>query len=256
MSLAEWMTAHPYFSEATVNRVWSLFFGRGLVTPVDDFRTDNPPTHPQLIVALADDFRAHGYDLKHLIKRIVLSRTYQLSSASNASNSTDDVNYSRFLPVPLEAELLLDAISQVTGVPPVFDNSHGGRAPMGTRAIQLVVPDAYPSRFLDVYGRRTRERLPAERVAANLGQALHMLVGSTYTERLAQPGGRIDVCFKNAATDDEIIEELYLAAFGRLPTVREHQEVIGLVSSYESRETAFQDFVWALVSAREFAFNH
>ena len=81
------MTSHPYFAEAAVNRIWGHFFGRGIVDPVDDFRSTNPPTHPELLAALARDFREHGYDLRHLMKTIVLSRTYQLSSRSERDQS-------------------------------------------------------------------------------------------------------------------------------------------------------------------------
>ena len=256
MHLAEWMTDHPYFAEAAVNRVWSHLFRTGLVDPVDDFRSDNPPTHPALLQALAADFRAHGHDLKHLVRRIVLSRTYQLSSIPNESNRADPLNYSHYASQPLDAELLLDAISQVTGLPQVFDNSQNGRAPAGTRAIQLVVPDIYPSRFLDVYGRRSRDRLPAGMADSNLNQALHMLVGTTYTAGLSQPGGRVDRGLKKGATDAEIMEELYLASFCRFPTTDERHAVQALIAGYDSREIAFEDLIWALVSAREFASNH
>src|SRR5207249_8621554 len=81
--LARWMTSHPYFAEAAVNRIWSHFFARGIVDPVDDFRSTNPPTHPELLAALAADFREHRYDLRRLMKTMLTSRTYQLSRLPN-----------------------------------------------------------------------------------------------------------------------------------------------------------------------------
>ena len=117
VALAKWMTSHPWFAEAAVNRMWAYFFGRGFVNPVDDFSVTNPPTHPQLLTALAEDFRSHGYDLKHLFRLITQSQTYQLSSTSNESNRDEEINYSHALARPLEAEVLLDAISSATGVP-------------------------------------------------------------------------------------------------------------------------------------------
>ena len=108
--LARWMTSHPYFAEAAVNRIWGHFFARGIVDPVDDFRSTNPPTHPELLAALAADFRSHGYDLRHLMKTIVSSRTYQLSHRPNATNRDDVTNYSRSLSRGLDAEVLLDAV--------------------------------------------------------------------------------------------------------------------------------------------------
>src|SRR5260370_1026787 len=107
MRFAEWITSHPYFAEAAVNRIWSYFFGRGIVDPVDDFRSSNPPTHPELVKALARDFRESGYDLKRLMRTIVQSRTYQLSGTPNETNKDDKIDYSHPRPRPLEPPILL-----------------------------------------------------------------------------------------------------------------------------------------------------
>ena len=152
------MTSHPYFAEAAVNRIWGQFFARGIVDPVDDFRSTNPPTHPELLAALAEDFREHGYDLRHLMKTIVSSRTYQLSHRPNATNREDVTNYSRSLARGIDAEVLLDAVADVTGIPETFstavtDGATVGQAPAGTRAIKLRDPDTFFSRFLELYGR-------------------------------------------------------------------------------------------------------
>ena len=143
--LARWMTSHPYFAEAAVNRIWGDFFARGIVDPVDDFRSTNPPTHPELLAALAADFRDHGYNLRRLMKTIVSSRTYQLSHEPNATNRDDATNFSRSLSRGLDAEVLLDAVADVTGVSETFttaitEGATVGQAPAGTRAIQLRDP--------------------------------------------------------------------------------------------------------------------
>ena len=130
--LARWMTSHPYFAEAAVNRIWGYFFARGIVDPVDDFRSTNPPTHPELLAALAEDFREHGYDLRHLMKTIVSSRTYQLSHRPNATNREDVTNYSRSLARGLDAEVLLDAVADVTGIPETFSTADHRRRDRGT----------------------------------------------------------------------------------------------------------------------------
>ncbi len=256
LGLAKWMTSHPYFAEAAANRIWSYFFGRGLVNPVDDFRSANPATHPGLLSALARDFREHGYNLKHLFARIAESRTYQLTSLSNPSNPNDLINYSHHVPRLLDAEVLLDAISQVTGVPEEFENSAGGKAPPGTRAIQLRNPDAYPSRFLEEYGRPSRSTLPERNSDPSLGQALHMLAGFTYTEKLRQQGSRLGRLLAAGSPDSEIINEFYLAALSRLPRKSEKQRLNQLFAARSSREEAFTDFLWALIASREFAYNH
>ena len=258
--LARWMTSHPYFAEAAVNRMWSYFFGKGLVQPVDDFRSSNPPTHPKLLKALARDFRERGHDLKRLIRLIVQSRTYQLSSSPNETNSEDTINYSRALYRPLDAEVLLDAISQVTGVPEVYynetpDGIRGEEEP-GTRAINLKEADLYPSRFLEVHGKPLRLSLPERNVEPNLLQALHMLAGSTYTSKLSREEGRLGRLLQGGASDREVIEELSLAALSRFPTVRERTELERMLSEAESREEAMEDLLWGLITSREFSENH
>jgi hypothetical protein len=254
--LARRMTSHPYFAEAAVNRIWSYFFGRGLVHPVDDFRAANPPTHPDLLKALAQDFERHGYDLKHLIRTIVSSKSYQLSGRTNPSNRNDELNYSHAGARPLDAEVLMDAILDVTGVPKTFESGSAGQAPKGTRAIQLKVPDNYPSHFLEVYGRPIRDSLPERDGKASLGQALHMLVGSTYTEQLSKQGGRVDRLVKSGASDQQITEDLFLAALSRLPTSEERAELEPLIRNHGSRRQTFEHLLWGLLASREFACNH
>ena len=261
LELARWMTDHPDFARATVNRYWGHFFGRGLVEPVDDFRLGNPATHPRLLQRLAEDFREHGYDLKHLIRRIVLSRTYQLSSRTNPGNREDGINYSHALPRSLEAEVLLDAISTATGVPEDFVPPGGEiyayeTAAPGTRAINLKFPASYRSRFLDIYGRPQRDSVGGRDNKANLSQALHILVGSTYNRKLGQPGGRLAALLNRRASDREAIEELYLATLSRFPADEELERLTGLVGSHPQRGEALEDLLWALITSREFAENH
>jgi len=254
--LSEWITSHPYFAEAAVNRIWSYLLGRGIVDPVDDFRSTNPPTHPDLLASLARDFREHGYDLKRFLGQIVRSRTYQLSSIPNETNKDDRINYSHFIPRLMDGEVLLDAVSDVTGVPEVFKDSPESMAPLGTRAIQLKLPDLYPSRFLTMYGRPNRERVPERKGAPNLAQALHMLVGSTYTERLSKEGSRLNRLLKSGASDRDLVEELYLVTLARFPTAEEHAGLEALLSQRSSRDETLQDLFWALITSREFSENH
>ena len=230
-----------------MNRIWSHFFGRGIVDPVDDFRIANPPSHPDLLTALARDFQKHGFDLKHLMHRIVSSRTYQLSSKPNASNRHDEINYSHALPRPLESVVLLDAISQVTGVPESF-----GNMPVGTRAVQMRFARGF---FLGIFERPLRDVVPEPTGRPNLGQALHMLAGATFNQKLAKEGGRLQRLLKTEASDRAIIEEFYLAALSRLPA---EQELSGLQRMFQERpyQEVAEDLVWALVTSREFSENH
>ncbi|MBI2687736.1 MAG: DUF1553 domain-containing protein [Acidobacteria bacterium] len=259
--LAKWMTAHPYFAEASVNRIWGYFFARGIVDPVDDFRSTNPPTHPELLAELASDFQRSGYDLRRLMKTIVMSRTYQLSHRTNATNQSDVVNYSHTLSRAIDGEVLLDAVVAVTGVPETFStavNEGGavGQAPANTRAINLKDPDMYFSRFLELYGRPNRGAIPERTGKPNLGQALHMLAGATYVDRLSAPYSRLRALLDRGASDAAIIEEFYVAALGRPADKEELAEIGRLVAERGDREAALREFVWALISSREFAENH
>jgi hypothetical protein len=259
--LARWMTSHPYFAEAAVNRIWGYFFARGIVDPVDDFRSTNPATHPELLAALAADFRGHGYNLRRLMKTIVSSRTYQLSHRPNATNREDVTNYSRSLSRGLDAEVLLDAVADVTGIPETFstaitEGATLGQAPAGTRAIQLRDPDTFFSRFLELYGRSNRGAVPERNNKANLSQAMHVLAGATYVDRLSLPTGRLAKLLQSGATDERIVSEFYLAALSRPPAVDEVQELKTILAQRGDRETGLRELVWALISSREFAENH
>ena len=259
--LAEQIIASPEFAETAVNRVWGYLFGRAIVDPVDDFRATNPPTHPELLDALAKDFRTGGYDLKQLIRTIVQSKTYQLSGVPNDTNLSDQINYSRALPRPMEAAVMLDAISNATGVEEHFKYHAMAGGPNqvpapGTRAIQMN-PDLCPSQFMDVYGRSMRKQAPLGPPDPTLAQALHMWAGQTYNEKISEKGGRLDTMLTNGATDRAIIDEFYLATLTRSPTNEEQSQLLSILARRpERREQTLQGFVWALLCSGEFATNH
>ena len=259
--LARWMTSNPYFAEAAVNRIWGYFFARGIVDPVDDFRSTNPPTHPELLAALAKDFREHGHDLRRLMKTIVSSRTYQLSHRPNPTNRDDVTNYSRYLARGLDAEVLLDAVADVTGIPETFstaitEGATVGQAPAGTRAVQLRDPDTFFSRFLELYGRSNRGAVPERNNKPNLSQAMHVLAGATYVDRLSRPDSRLAKLLASGVGDDQIFTDFYLAALSREPAAVELQQLKTILAQRGDREAGLREFVWALISSREFAENH
>jgi Protein of unknown function (DUF1553) len=213
--LVDWMVAkdNPFFARAISNRLWGHLLGHGLVEPIDDMRVTNPPSNPELLDALAKDLVEHKYDLKHLIRTIMLSSTYQLSSEPNEGNIHDQQNYARAYPRRLLAEVMLDALCTITGVQENFQG-----LPKGTRAIQL--PDeSIASQFLDTFGRPTRETAcecerPRE---ANLAQALQLLNSTDLQNKVAAPQGRLTALLKEGKSDAALIEELYLLVYGRKP---------------------------------------
>ena len=255
-AIAKWITSHPYFAEATVNRIWNDFFGRGIVDPVDDFRSTNPPSHPELLTALASEFKSNGYDLKHLIKLIVSSRTYQLSSIPNDTNRHDKLNYSHFQVKTLDPEVFLDALSDVTGVSDeIFMDATKGHVAIGTRAVDLKDWDMQHSRFMELHGRYNREgrKNPS---SPSLPQALHSYAGETFIQKISKKGGNLDKMLTSGLNNNEIIEEFFLTALSRFPSDDERHTLATMVEESPNKEELLQDFVWALINTREFAHNH
>ncbi len=256
--LAQWMTGpeNPWFARNFVNRVWAHFLGRGLVTPVDDFRDTNPPSNPELLTALAEHFVAHRYDVKDLIATITASETYQQSSAPNKTNELDEQNYSRSLLRKLDAEVLLDAVSQVAGVPDRFPGTQ-------RRAIEQWDSDL-DHYFLTLFGRPTRKTTcVCERtVEPNVGQVLHLLNAPEIHDKLRHDGGRIRTWMQTIPDDRLLVDELYLTGFARLPSADEaaaaleHLARADHTRGADGRRLATEDLVWSLMNTLEFSFNH
>jgi hypothetical protein len=270
--LADWMTAadNPYFARALVNRVWRNFLGRGLVEAEDDLRQTNPPTNAELFDALSKDFTDHKYDVKYLIRTIMNSATYQRSAKTLPGNAADDRFYSHYLIRRLPAEVILDAYSQVTGVPTPFTQvAAAGRDdakaypgyPLGTRALQL--PDAaVVSRFLDAFGRPERlQTCACERTEeSTVGQALHLNNGKTLNDKLRGKKSRIDDWLVEKVSDDESVRRLYLLALCREPTAAESRRFGELLAEASTdpqatRREGLEDLFWAVLTSKEFVFN-
>jgi hypothetical protein len=254
--LVDWMAQkdNPFFAKSLVNRYWKHFFGRGLVDPEDDMRVTNPASNPELLDALAKSFVDSGFDLKQLCRTIVTSATYQLSAEPNEWNQDDKQNFSRYYPKRLNAEVLLDAIDQVTGATSTFNG-----VPVGTRAVQL--PDnAFNSYFLTVFGRpESSSACECERSSeANLAQSLHLLNSSEIQGKLTSGSGRAALLANDKSRSNDVkIRELYLLAFGRPPLPDEMNVALAHLQKNEADpKRAFEDIVWALVNTKEFLFNH
>jgi hypothetical protein len=256
--LVDWMTAkdNPFFAKAVANRYWAHFFGRGIVDPLDDMRITNPPSNPALLDALAKELIDNKFSLKHLVRVIVKSRTYQLSSVPNEFNKHDKQNYARYYPRRMSAEVLLDAVNQVTASPAAFGGLPSDKhAP--NRAIML--PDeSFSSYFLDVFGRPQRiSACECERVSeANLAQALHLLNSDDVQNKLSRGGGRADQLVKDMRPDAEKVEELFLWALSRKPTDEQRASALKILKKYETnKKLAYEDILWGLLNTKEFIFN-
>jgi hypothetical protein len=267
--LADWLTSpeNPYFARAITNRVWANFFGVGLIEPVDDLRLSNPASNEELLDAAAKFLVDHKCDLKALMREILRSAAYQRSSIPVGASRHDTRDYSHYYPRRLMAEVSLDAISQVTAAPTEFteiefpgaDRDKTAFYPKGTRALQLY-DSAVVSRYLRTFGRNQRViTCQCERSnEPSLVQALHISNGDTIRSKLAAKDGKIESLLASGLPDYRIVEDLYLSALARYPTDRELTALVATMNEApaDQRRAVFEDVYWAVLSSREFFFNH
>jgi hypothetical protein len=253
-ALTKWLTSkdNPLFAKSMANRIWSYFLGRGIIDPVDDIRSSNPPSNAELLDALTEDFIKSGFDIKHLIRTIARSRVYQHSIVANSWNEDDTINFSHSIPRRLTAEQLLDAISVATGSKQKFPS-----LPLGARACEL--PDgSVEVSFLKMFGRPPRESpCECERTTnlISLGQALNLINGPTISDAIIDPNGRVVQIIKENYDDRKLVEEIFLAALSRMPREDEVTKAVEHIKSSESRTEAAQDLLWALLNSPAFLFN-
>ncbi|MEE2736878.1 MAG: DUF1549 and DUF1553 domain-containing protein [Planctomycetota bacterium] len=254
-TLVNWMTAknNPWFAHNATNRIWAHLMGRGFIEPLDDVRETNPATNPDLLNRLAKHFIDSGYDFKALIQTITSSAAYQRSSEPNSTNEQDEQNYSRALLKRLDAEVLLDAICDVTGRPEKFPG-----VPYGSRAIELwdSEVDHY---FLKLFGRPSRKTAcDCERLTEpTVGQVLHVLNSKEIENKIAHEGGKIAEWTEQFPENTRLIDQVYLSYFSRYPTSVERDLAIQyMADSPDNRRQSAEDIAWSLMNSLEFIFNH
>jgi hypothetical protein len=266
--MAKWLTGadNKMFQRAIVNRVWANFFGFGLVESVDDLRVTNPASNEPLFVAACNHLVANKFDLKALMRTILQSETYQRTSVALAQNASDLRYGSHYVPRRLKAEVMLDAVSQITAVPTTFriDKRNANRGvsetyPMGFRALQL--PDSnIASYFLKSFGRADRvATCECERTnEPSMAQALHIANGETLNDKLAMKDNRVATILAAKLTDEQTVDEAYLVTLTRLPTPKEKAKAIQLLQTAkpDDRRATLEDIFWSLMGSKEFLFHH
>jgi Protein of unknown function (DUF1553)/Protein of unknown function (DUF1549) len=253
IALADWMTSpgNPFFAQVAANRLWAEIMGVGIVDPVDDLRATNPASNQPLLTALADHFRTVQFDQKKFLYTIFTSQTYAQASEPNDSNATDARNFSRHYRKRLRAEVLADAITDITGKSEDYEGM-----PKGMRAMQLWTLRT-DSELLDAFGRPDENQdPPCEREStASMTQTLHLMNASHIQQRIASDDGHCHKLASSDKTSESIIEELYLAIFNRLP---QSQEMVDLIAEFErpevDRRRLIEDLMWAMLNAPEFLY--
>jgi hypothetical protein len=255
--LAHWITSpgNPWFARALVNRVFKHYMGRGLVEPLDDFRVTNPPTNQALLDALAKDFVKNGFHLKHTVRTILNSRTYQLTSEPNATNRNDSLNYSHFYVRRLLAEELIDVMAEVTGVSEKFPGYM-----LGTRA--MTIPQGAPTYFLQTFGRVKQREVICERDnMPDVAQAMHLITGDTIQHQLTGKDGALDHWLADASlSNEEVARRLFMTSLVHPPSEAEAAKIRSALkiagNSKEARRHVFEDVLWSIFNSKAFLFNH
>ena len=251
--LAKWLASpeNPYFATSVANRVWEHLFGIGIVEPIDDVRVSNPASNPELFQALGDRFTKYNYDFKQLVRDICNSQTYQRASQRNASNESDELNFSHARIRRIRAENLLDSIGLVTQTKDKFQG-----LPLGARAVQIA-DGGTSTYFLTTFGRSTRATVGVCEVKTDptLSQSLHLLNGET-VEQKVRDGGVIKGLLEAKKTPPQVIETLYVRCLCRKPTQAELDKLLALVTAAGEPQKGLEDVFWAVLNSREFLFNH
>ncbi len=254
--MAKWLASpqNPFFARNLANIVWSHFLGQGIVEPVDDVRISNPASNPELLEELGKRFTDSNYNFKKLVRDICASRTYQLTPKSNELNAEDTRNFAKGSIRRLRAEVLLDAIHQVTATKEKFRG-----LPLGSRAVEIV-DGRTTTYFLTTFGRASRDTVCAceVKMEPNLSQALHLLNGDTVNAKI-QSGGLTGAMLKDGKTTDQIIEEFYWRSLSRPPTQTEQTKLAGYFEEAKTpadKAIVLNDIFWAVLNSKEFIFNH
>ena len=253
-ALVDWMAkpGNPFFAKSLVNRMWGHFLGRGLYHEVDDLRDTNPPSNPELLDALAKDFTAHKYDVKHVIRTILNSRVYQLSAEPTDHNANDKQNFARYYARRLPAEVFLDAVNAACG-------TKGGFSGVSANARAVDLPhEGFGSYFLDTFDRPKRVSVcECERSSgATLGQVLLLANSDEIENKIADGNGRVAKLLKDKKPARAAVEELYLTALARRPTASELSRTLDYVDKATDKAKAVEDVLWAILNSKEFMFNH
>jgi hypothetical protein len=250
---AEWLVdkKNPYFASSLANRIWDQFFGRGIIHPVDDARLSNPPSNSKLLNALANKLTDYNYDFRKLVRDICTSRTYQLETTTNDTNKLDVSNFSHAAVRRIRAEVLLDSISQATSTKDKFRS-----LPLGSKAVQIA-DGKTSSYFLQTFGRASRETVCSceVRMEPNLSQALHLMNGSTVTNKI-RAGKYVDSELKAKKTPEQIIRQLYIRCYSREIKDEELAKLMPIVKESKNQHEVLEDIFWALLNSKEYIFVH
>jgi hypothetical protein len=260
IALFQWMRGpdNPFFARSFVNRIWAHYFGIGIVHPVDDFSLANPPSNDQLLDALAKEFIAGRYDIRALERKILNSRTYQLTSKTNKTNKLDKINYAHSYVRPMMAEVMVDVLNSALGV----EEKWGAEVRPGSKAVEvgasILVQSPNITYAFRVFGRPPRTAAcDCERaMEPALPQTLYFMTDKSLQDKLKAAEGRVLTLLKTKMSDEEILDELFLGALSRFPTANDRKVFEAGRARAKDRATLFTNTAWALINLAEFRLQH
>jgi hypothetical protein len=262
IALVDWLTAkqNPYFAKVMVNRIWFWLMDRGIVNDPDDFRENNPPSNPELLTFLENEFKAHNYDVKYMFRLILNSKTYQRSAITNESNKTDEALFSHYRIHRLTAEQLIDAICDITDAPETYWSRVPEPftfLPKDTRAVQLE-DGTISTPVLEMFGRPSRDISYESDRNNNLTmkQVLYLLNATQVTDKINK-SKKLKLLTDQSPSKEKLISEIYLLILNRFPLQTETSTA--MIYFAENKKDKYQntsDLVWALINTKEFLFDH
>ncbi len=260
-AFAAWLTSpkNPWFARAVANRVWFWLMGRGVVHEPDDMRPDNPPANPALLALLERELVAARYDVKHLFRLILTSKTYQLSSAPRSDRPEAAAQFAYASARPLEAEVLIDAICRITETTEAYSSSIPEPftfMPSGQRAVGLA-DGSVTSGFLETFGRPSRDTgLLSERSIRPTAAARLHLLNSTHIQRKLEESPALRALLQRGGGGRELVSALYLTILSRYPSAGELAAIDAYARGAPNRRAAFIDLAWGLINSVEFQYRH
>jgi len=259
---AEWLIQpnNPWFAKAIVNRTWAWVMGRGIIHEADDIQKDNPPSNPELLAYLEKELVSHKYDLKHLTRLILTSRTYQLSSVPRHKDPRALANFASYPLRRVEAEVLIDAVNQITGATDLLTSAVPEPftyIPKEMPAV-AVADGSISSSFLMLFGRSARGTgMQSERISELASsQWLHLLNSGHIQDKLTK-GWKLRALLKSSTKQNVIVEKLYLAILSRFPTEEEQAAAAAYAKSgvVKGPDVGI-DLAWSLINSQEFLLRH
>lgn len=251
-ALATWVTSrdNKFFARATVNRLWFILFGRGIVNAVDDMHEDNTPSHPELLKVLAEDFKASNFSFKHFVRVVCNSETYQRTSRPAKGNEEDRENFSHMAVKVMGPEVMYDALTRALGVKDL-NVATGKIATTGKGGVAKAGPGGNRDKFIKFFKTQDTDSLPTD-----FTHGIPQVLGLMNDPQFSKGGPVVDRIVAGKLSRDDALDRLYLTVLSRPPNTDERSRLNRYLDSEPDVAQGYRTVLWALVNSPEFILNH